>query len=149
MGAFNRRLTRAVHREIEDIYSRFPNLAARRHSPAAVLSGGEQQMLAIGRAVIAAPKLMMLDEPSLGLSPRLSEEVFACIRSLSREIGITILLVEQNTQRALELADRAYVFELGRIVREGRPDTLLADGSLLEAYLGRSKSKPAQAVLAV
>jgi branched-chain amino acid transport system ATP-binding protein len=138
MGAFNRRLTRGVFREIDDIYARFPTLAARRNSPAAVLSGGEQQMLAIGRAMVAAPKLMMLDEPSLGLSPRLSEEVFDCIRSLSHEGGITILLVEQNSQRALELADRAYVVELGRVVTEGTPETLLADGSLLDAYLGRS-----------
>jgi branched-chain amino acid transport system ATP-binding protein len=145
MGAFSRRLTRGVFREIEDIYARFPNLAARRNRPAAVLSGGEQQMLAIGRAMVAAPKLMMLDEPSLGLSPRLSEEVFACIRSLSRDAGITILLVEQNSQRALELADRAYVIELGRVVSEGKPETLLADGTLLDAYLGRSTAKPAQA----
>jgi branched-chain amino acid transport system ATP-binding protein len=145
MGAFSRRLTRGVFREIEDIYARFPNLAARRNRPAVVLSGGEQQMLAIGRAMVAAPKLMMLDEPSLGLSPRLSEEVFACIRSLSRDAGITILLVEQNSQRALELADRAYVIELGRVVSEGKPETLLADGTLLDAYLGRSTAKPAQA----
>jgi branched-chain amino acid transport system ATP-binding protein len=88
---------------------------------------------------------MMLDEPSLGLSPRLSEEVFACIRSLSREMGITILLVEQNTQRALELADRAYVIELGRVVSQGKPETLLAGGTLLEAYLGGGKAKPVRA----
>jgi branched-chain amino acid transport system ATP-binding protein len=145
MGAFNRRLTRALFREIDDIYERFPNLAARRNSPAAVLSGGEQQMLAIGRAIVAAPRLMMLDEPSLGLSPRLSEEVFGCIRSLSREMGITILLVEQNTQRALELADRAYVIELGRVVSQGKPQTLLADGTLLKAYLGSGEAKPPRA----
>jgi branched-chain amino acid transport system ATP-binding protein len=143
MGAFNRRLTRDVVAEIEVIYARFPNLAARRGSAAAVLSGGEQQMLAIGRAMVAAPKLMMLDEPSLGLSPRLSEEVFACIRALARDLGITILLVEQNTQRALELADRAYVIELGRVVGEGLPAALLADGRLLDAYLGRARTKPA------
>jgi branched-chain amino acid transport system ATP-binding protein len=145
MGAFNRRLTRAVFREIDGVYARFPNLAARRNSPAAVLSGGEQQMLAIGRAMVAAPRLMMLDEPSLGLSPRLSEEVFACIRSLSREMGITILLVEQNARRALELADRAYVIELGRVVSQGKPETLLAGGTLLEAYLGSGKAKPVRA----
>ena len=137
MGAFNRRLTRSLAREIDDIYARFPNLAARRGSPAAVLSGGEQQMLAIGRAMVAAPKLMMLDEPSLGLSPRLSEETFSCIQSLAREAGISILLVEQNTHRALELADRAYVLELGRVVAAGAPDMLRADGTLLAAYLGR------------
>ncbi len=143
MGAFNRRQARGLTGEIDAIYARFPNLAARRDSAAGVLSGGEQQMLAIGRAVIAAPKLMMLDEPSLGLSPRLAEEVFSSIYALSREAGITILLVEQNTQRALALADRAYVMELGRVVSEGAPDKLLADGTLLEAYLGRNKvSKP-------
>ena len=147
MGAFNRRAARSVAREIEDIYERFPNLAARRMSAAAVLSGGEQQMLAIGRAMVAAPKLMMLDEPSLGLSPRLAEEVFSCIGSLSREQGMTILLVEQNTQRALELANRAYVVELGRVVSQGRPEQLLADGTLLEAYLGRSKATAAPATL--
>jgi len=85
----------------------------------------------------------------LGLSPRLSDEVFACLRSLSREAGIPILLVEQNTQRALELADRAYVIELGRVVSEGKPETLLADGTLLEAYLGRSDAKPEPARHAV
>jgi branched-chain amino acid transport system ATP-binding protein len=140
MGAFNRRQTRDLAREIDEIYARFPNLAARRDSAAAVLSGGEQQMLAIGRAMMAAPKLMMLDEPSLGLSPRLAEEVFSWIQSLSRDAGITILLVEQNTHRALELADRAYVMELGRVVSEGAPEKLLADGTLLDAYLGRSKT---------
>jgi branched-chain amino acid transport system ATP-binding protein len=104
-------------------------------------------MLAIGRALVAAPKLMMLDEPSLGLSPRLTQDVFDCIRSLGRDKGITILLVEQNTQRALELADRAYVIELGRVVREGEPEMLLADGSLLAAYLGRSTPAKGAAAL--
>jgi branched-chain amino acid transport system ATP-binding protein len=138
MGAFNRRDSNAVAGEIEEIFERFPNLAARRDSLASVLSGGEQQMLAIGRALLASPKMMMLDEPSLGLSPILSAEVFAHIRSLSRDRGLTVLLVEQNTQRALEIADRAYVFELGRIVSEGAPERLLADRTLLNAYLGQS-----------
>jgi branched-chain amino acid transport system ATP-binding protein len=145
MGAFNRRQTPAIAREIDLIYDRFPNLAARRDSAAAVLSGGEQQMLAIGRAMVAAPTIMMLDEPSLGLSPRLAEEVFSCIRWLSREKDVTVLLVEQNTQRALELADRAYVIALGCVVAEGKPRELLADGTLLEAYLGRSKAREAPA----
>jgi branched-chain amino acid transport system ATP-binding protein len=142
MGAFNRRPTRSLAREIDEIYQRFPNLAARRMSAAAVLSGGEQQMLAIGRAVLAAPKLMMLDEPSLGLSPRLAGEVFSTLRSLSRDHGITMLLVEQDTVRGLNLANRAYVIELGRVVSEGKPEQLLADGNLLGAYLGRSKADP-------
>jgi branched-chain amino acid transport system ATP-binding protein len=137
MGAFNRGRTATIAEEIDDTYRRFPNLRERRDSQASVLSGGEQQMLAIGRALLAAPKLMMLDEPSLGLSPRLSEEVFRHIGALCRERGITILLVEQNTQRALQLADRAYVLELGRVVSEGTPAKLLSDHTLLDAYLGR------------
>ena len=146
MGAFNRPRGAAIGREIEEIYARFPNLAARRDRQAAVLSGGEQQMLAIGRALMAAPRLMMLDEPSLGLSPLLSEEVFRHIGALARERDITILLVEQNTQRALQLADRAYVFELGRVVSEGAPDALAADHTLLNAYLGHGYARPRQAV---
>ena len=144
MGAFNRRLTAAVKKEVDEIYDRFPNLAVRRNSAAVVLSGGEQQMLAIGRGLLAAPKLMMLDEPSLGLSPRLSEEVFVNIGTLSREKNITILLVEQNTHRALELSDRAYVVELGRVVAAGDPEKLMSDGTMLEAYLGQSKATSAQ-----
>jgi branched-chain amino acid transport system ATP-binding protein len=138
MGAFHRRDHRAVAAEIADIYDRFPNLAARRHHPASVLSGGEQQMLAIGRGLLARPKLMMLDEPSLGLSPKLSNDVFALIRRLNHENGQSILLVEQNTQRALELADRAYVLELGRVAMEGSPDRILADRALQAAYLGHA-----------
>jgi branched-chain amino acid transport system ATP-binding protein len=137
MGAFHRRDHRAVAAEIADIYDRFPHLSARRHHPASVLSGGEQQMLAIGRGLLARPKLMMLDEPSLGLSPKLSNEVFALIRRLNREHGQSLLLVEQNTQRALELADRAYVLELGRVAMEGSPDRIVTDRALQAAYLGR------------
>jgi branched-chain amino acid transport system ATP-binding protein len=138
MGAFNRRDSAGVREEVEALFVRFPNLAARRHNPAAVLSGGEQQMLAIGRALLAAPKLMMLDEPSLGLSPRLTEEVFAHIAELNRTRGLTVLLVEQNTNRALGIARRAYVFELGRVVCAGSPEQILADGRLLDAYLGQA-----------
>jgi len=140
MGAFARRDAPAVKREIEIIYERFPNLAARRHLPAYLLSGGEQQMLAIGRGLLANPRLMMLDEPSLGLSPRLTTEVFALIGELNRGRGIGILLVEQNTHKALDLAERAYVLELGRKVMEGRPADLRDDPSLRDAYLGRSAS---------
>ena len=137
MGAFNRRNTATVGREIDEIYDRFSNLKARRDRSASVLSGGEQQMLAIGRALLAAPKLMMLDEPSLGLSPLLSSEVFVQIGELSRERNITILLVEQNTQRALELANWAYVIELGKVVTDGPPEKLLAEERLVTAYLGQ------------
>jgi len=141
MGAFARRDGRAVDAEIAEIYGRFPNLAARRDALASVLSGGEQQMLAIGRGLLAAPKLMMLDEPSLGLSPRLTSEVFALIRELNRSRGLAILLVEQNTHKALELAHRAYVLELGRKVMEGLPAELRADPSLRDAYLGRAEPR--------
>ena len=144
MGAYHRGATVSVKREIEDIYDRFSNLAARRNSAAVVLSGGEQQMLAIGRGMLAAPKIMMLDEPSLGLSPRLSDEVFHVIAALGRDKNITILLVEQNTHRALDLADRAYVFELGRVVAQGDPQQLANDGKMMEAYLGRHKGGPGQ-----
>jgi branched-chain amino acid transport system ATP-binding protein len=145
MGAFNRRNAATISREIDEIYDRFSNLKARRDRSASVLSGGEQQMLAIGRALLAAPKLMMLDEPSLGLSPLLSSEVFAQIGQLSRERNITILLVEQNTQRALELANWAYVMELGKVVTEGPPQKLLADERLVAAYLGQENEQAAAA----
>jgi branched-chain amino acid transport system ATP-binding protein len=136
MGAFTRSDLGAVESEIAAIYDRFPNLAARRDMSASVLSGGEQQMLAIGRGLLAKPRIMMLDEPSLGLSPRLTNEVFAMIRQAHREQGISILLVEQNTHKALEIANRAYVLELGRTVMEGPPERLRADPSLRDAYLG-------------
>jgi branched-chain amino acid transport system ATP-binding protein len=141
MGACHRRDHAAVRAEIERTYQRFPNLGARRDDLAAVLSGGEQQMLAIGRALLAAPKLMMLDEPSLGLSPRLCNEVFAHIRSLNRDNGLSILLVEQNTQRALEIADRAYVLELGQVKHEGAAGDIPADRTLLDAYLGQDEGQ--------
>ena len=141
MGAFARKDTRGLDTEIAEIYERFPNLAARRHLLASVLSGGEQQMLAIGRGMMANPQLMMLDEPSLGLSPRLTNEVFALIRELNRARGLAILLVEQNTHKALELANRAYVLELGCKVMEGVPADLRNDPSLRDAYLGRAEQR--------
>jgi branched-chain amino acid transport system ATP-binding protein len=141
MGACHRRDRAAVRTEIERTYQRFPNLAARRNDLAAVLSGGEQQMLAIGRALLAAPKLMMLDEPSLGLSPRLCNEVFAHIHALNRDNGLSILLVEQNTQRALGIADRAYVLELGQVAHEGTASDIPAGRTLLDAYLGRDQGQ--------
>jgi branched-chain amino acid transport system ATP-binding protein len=145
MGAFTRSDQRAAALEIADIYQRFPNLAARRHHAAAVLSGGEQQMLAIGRGLLASPRLMMLDEPSLGLSPRLTGEVFALLRDVHRERGLSLLLVEQNTHKALELADRAYVLELGRIVMAGPPEQLRVDPLLRDAYLGGAEQHSAPA----
>jgi branched-chain amino acid transport system ATP-binding protein len=140
MGAFARDDRREVDAEIEGIYARFANLALRRHLPGSVLSGGEQQMLAIARGLIAAPRLMLLDEPSLGLSPRMTMEVFALIGELNRARGLGILLVEQNTYMALALARRAHVLELGRKVTEGAPEELRADPCLRDAYLGRAGS---------
>lgn len=133
MGAYCRNDT--VDGEIEAIYDRFPHLAQRQHMPASVLSGGEQQMLAISRALLAKPKLMMLDEPSLGLSPLLVQTLFTLIDDLNRD-GLTILLVEQNTNMALQSANRGYVLELGSTVLSGTAEDLLADDRLEEAYLG-------------
>ncbi len=124
-----------VGRDIAAIYDRFPNLAARRDMPASVLSGGEQQMLAISRALLARPKLMMLDEPSLGLSPLLVSRLFDLIGALNRD-GLAILLVEQNTRMALRAASRGYVMELGRVVLDGPADTLANNDALAAAYLG-------------
>jgi len=135
MGAFNRRDGKAVATEIAAIYDRFPNLAARRHHPASVLSGGEQQMLAIGRGLLARPKVLMLDEPSLGLSPRLSNEVFALSGRLNRE-GLAILLVEQNVVQSLAIAHRAYVLENGRVTLSGKAADLAQDPDLRRSYLG-------------
>jgi branched-chain amino acid transport system ATP-binding protein len=138
MGAYLRRDAPAVRREIDATYARFPNLAARRALPASVLSGGEQQMLAIGRGILARPKLMLLDEPSLGLSPLLVQELFRLLAELNRD-GLALLLVEQNTRQALRLCARAYVMELGAIVMQDRPRALLDDQRLVAAYLGGSR----------
>jgi branched-chain amino acid transport system ATP-binding protein len=134
MGAYCRS-DGGIEADCEAIYARFPNLRERRDMYASVLSGGEQQMLAISRGMLARPKLMMLDEPSLGLSPILVNQLFALIRDLNNE-GLTILLVEQNTHMALKCADRGYVLELGRTVMQGTPDELRRDERLEEAYLG-------------
>jgi len=120
---------------ISDVYSRFPRLAERRRQVAGTLSGGEQQMLAMGRALMAKPRLMMLDEPSMGLAPLLVEQIFDIIKEL-HAAGTTILLVEQNAQMALSVADRAYVLETGRIVMEGQAAALLEDDKVRSAYLG-------------
>jgi len=139
MGAYGRRDAAAVKRDAESLFARFGNLAARRHMAASVLSGGEQQMLAIARAVLGRPRLMLLDEPSLGLSPLLVQHVFELLRELNRD-GLALLLVEQNTRQALAVAARAYVMELGAIVMQGEPRQLLSDPRLVDAYLGKAKS---------
>jgi branched-chain amino acid transport system ATP-binding protein len=138
MGAYTRQDDAA--REIDAIYDRFPNLARRRDMFASVLSGGEQQMLAIGRAMLARPRLMMLDEPSLGLSPILVRALFDLIGDLNRD-GLGILLVEQNTQMALQCAHRAYVLELGQLVMSGPAADILGDPRIAAAYLGSSERR--------
>jgi branched-chain amino acid transport system ATP-binding protein len=124
-----------VREMLADVYARFPRLAERRRQFAGTLSGGEQQMLAFGRAMMAQPKLLMLDEPSLGLAPRMVDEVMRSIR-LFRESGVTIFLVEQNANLALRLADRAYVMETGQITMTGSGAQLLADERVRASYLG-------------
>ncbi|OED42042.1 ABC transporter ATP-binding protein [Chromatiales bacterium (ex Bugula neritina AB1)] len=133
MGAYPRK--RFSTSETNAIYDRFDNLAQRRDMSAAVLSGGEQQMLAIGRALLAKPRLMMLDEPSLGLSPLLVKQLFDLLRELHAE-GLSLLLVEQNTHMALQIARYGYVLELGAVTLEGSPEELQQNRQLKAAYLG-------------
>ena len=141
MGVYLRDDTREIARDLDSIYDRFPNLAQRRDMKASVLSGGEQQMLAIGRALVGRPRLIMLDEPSLGLSPLFVSRLFDLIVELNKS-GISILLVEQNTTMALEVAGRGYVLELGKIVLEDTADALSRNTALTEAYLGGHGNSP-------
>jgi branched-chain amino acid transport system ATP-binding protein len=135
LGAFPARARRARRQTLAYVLDLFPRLRERRHQMVGTLSGGEQQMVAIGRGLMARPCLLMLDEPSLGLAPLLVAELFACIRRINAD-QVTVLLVEQNVQQALDLADRAYVLENGRTVRSGTAAELLADDAIQEAYLG-------------
>ena len=121
---------------MKEVFALFPRLAERRRQTAGTMSGGEQQMLAIGRCLMGLPELIMLDEPSLGLAPMVVKEVFRTIRLLNQEKGITILLVEQNVAASLKLAKHAYVLENGRIVMQGRGEELLHDDRVRQAYLG-------------
>ena len=134
MGGYTRPNSE-LEESIENVYDHFPRLKERYKQVAGTLSGGEQQMLAMGRALMSKPKLMMMDEPSMGLAPILVEQIFDIIRELKRA-GTTILLVEQNAQLALSIADRAYVLETGKIVNEGSASDLLHDDSVRRAYLG-------------
>ncbi|MEP6870417.1 MAG: ABC transporter ATP-binding protein [Anaerolineaceae bacterium] len=134
MGAFQRR-DKEISSDLVRVYDLFPRLKERLHQTGGTLSGGEQQMLAIGRALMARPKLLLLDEPSMGLSPLLVETIFATIRSI-QEQGATILLVEQNALMALEVADRAYVLESGVVTLKGTGSALARDDSVKRAYLG-------------
>ena len=140
MGAYTRRDTDQVAKDLEMVVEYFPVLAARAEQRAGSLSGGEQQMLAIGRALMARPKVMLLDEPSLGLAPKLVKDIFEIIRRINRERGVTVLVVEQNANIALHTADYGYVLELGRIVMEDTCERLLDKDDIREFYLGLKES---------
>lgn len=135
MGAYVENDKKKVKADIEEIYTYFPRLGERKNQVAGTLSGGEQQMLAMGRAMMSHPKLLMLDEPSMGLSPLLVDQVFEIIKDYHKR-GITILLVEQNANKALEICDRAYVLEIGQFVLSGTGAELMASERVKEAYLG-------------
>jgi len=139
MGVFQRKDKNQVNKDIEAIFEKFPQLYERRNKLGSTLSGGEQQMLAIGRALVSKPKLLLMDEPSLGLAPILVEEVFGVINQIKNE-GTTILLVEQNALKALKVADRGYVLQTGKIVIQGTSQELLKNEDIKKAYLGRRKN---------
>jgi branched-chain amino acid transport system ATP-binding protein len=134
MGRYARRGP-GWHRDLAEVYELFPRLAERRGQPGGTMSGGEQQMLAIGRALMASPKVLLLDEPSMGLAPMLVAQIFDIIAEINRR-GTTVLLVEQNAAQALRLADRGYVLETGRVVRSAPARELLSDPGVRAAYLG-------------
>ncbi len=135
MGAYTRTDKAEIEESLKNVYKRFPRLEERKNQMAGTLSGGEQQMLAMGRALMSKPSIILMDEPSMGLSPILVNEIFDIIRSVS-ESGTTVLLVEQNAKKALSIADRAYVLETGNITLEGNAKDLLEDDSIKKAYLG-------------
>ena len=129
-----------IREDLERVYELFPRLKEREKQYGGLLSGGEQQMLAIARGLMAKPRLMMLDEPSLGLAPIIVNQIMEILRSINRD-GTSILLVEQNAKKALSISNRAYLMNVGRVVREGAAEELLADDSLMDAYLGGSEQK--------
>ena len=135
MGAYTRKDKQEINNSLEMVYERFPRLKERTRQLAGTLSGGEQQMLAMGRALMAKPRILLLDEPSMGLSPLLVSEIFDIIQEINKQ-GVTILLVEQNAKKALSIANRAYVLETGRIVKENDAQALLHDEAIKKAYLG-------------
>ncbi|MCI5860737.1 ABC transporter ATP-binding protein [Bifidobacterium boum] len=135
MGAYSLKDTSHVAEDLDKVYTYFPRLKERRRQLAGTLSGGEQQMVAMGRAIMSRPNTILMDEPSMGLSPKLVKEIFRIIEKLHDE-GITVLLVEQNAKMALSIADRAYVLETGRITMEGKASDLLHDEKVRKAYLG-------------
>ena len=138
IGAYLRKDRDGIEKDIRWIYELFPRLEERHWQPAGTLSGGEQQMLAVGRALMSRPKLLMMDEPSLGLAPLVVQGIFDIIRTINQQ-GVTVLLIEQNANMALKIADYAYVLETGCITKSGTGAALLADESIKEAYLGKRK----------
>ena len=135
LGAFSLRSRAKIEENLQYVYSHFPRLEERKNQVAGTLSGGEQQMLAMGRALMSNPKIILMDEPSMGLSPLLVNEIFKIIKEVSKD-GATVLLVEQNAKKALSIADRAYVLETGKIVMDGKATDLLNDARIRTAYLG-------------
>ena len=135
MGAYTRKDKKEIEESLANVYKRFPRLEERKNQMAGTLSGGEQQMLAMGRALMSKPKIILMDEPSMGLSPILVEEIFHIIREISAS-GTTVLLVEQNAKKALAIADRAYVLETGNIVLSGDAKEMMNNDSIKKAYLG-------------
>ena len=135
MGAYTRKDKEEIEATLKMVYKRFPRLEERKNQTSGTLSGGEQQMLAMGRALMSHPKIILMDEPSMGLSPIFVNEIFDIIRAVS-ESGTTVLLVEQNAKKALSIADRAYVLETGKIIMEGNAKELMNDESVKKAYLG-------------
>ena len=138
LGAYARKDRDGIRQDLEEMYTMFPRLKERRRQLAGTLSGGEQQMLAVGRALMSRPKLMMMDEPSLGLAPLVVQDIFSIIKEINRQ-GVTILLIEQNANMALRIADRGYVLETGQISMTGTGMELLNDESVKAAYLGTKK----------
>lgn len=136
VGAYLRKDKDGIEKDLKDVYELFPRLEERKEQPAGTLSGGEQQMLAIGRALMAQPKMLLLDEPSMGLAPVVVEDIFKTIKKLNRERHMTILLVEQNAQMALYAAHRAYVMETGEIVMSGTSQELKSNDDIRKSYLG-------------
>ena len=136
LGAYSRRDKKAIEDDLERVYGYFPRLKERRDQQAGTLSGGEQQMLAVGRALMLRPRLMLLDEPSFGLAPLLVEELFGILRDINRRENVSMLLVEQNATLALELADHAYLLETGNVVISGTSDAIAADENVRKSYLG-------------
>lgn len=135
MGAYTRKDKDEIRQTLDMVYEHFPRLEERKNQMAGTLSGGEQQMLAMGRALMSHPKIILMDEPSMGLSPIFVNEIFEIIKKVSAA-GTTVLLVEQNAKKALSIADRAYVLETGKIILQGDADKLLNDESVKKAYLG-------------